>query len=168
MCIRDSPEVQSPETCPVRERFSDVDDSLDSRIEQRWAIPHGASKPTEIEPGRIAVWSRMPELLEPSAATFAVLGDYVPMGISFTEGGRAGSTSLDNTLRVIDLSPSDWYLLDIRVDAITNGFGHGIIHIWSQDGTLCAIGSQSCIVRSREPGSHSPPKRLVESPKSTH
>jgi len=89
------------------------------------------------------------------------------MGISFTEGGRAGSTSLDNTLRVIDLSPSDWYLLDIRVDAITNGFGHGIIHIWSQDGTLCAIGSQSCIVRSREPGSHSPPKRLVESPKST-
>lgn len=162
------PEVQSPETCPVRERFSDVDDSLDSRIEQRWAIPHGASKPIEIEPGRIAVWSRMPELLEPSAATFAVLGDYVPMGISFTEGGRAGSTSLDNTLRVIDLSPSDWYLLDIRVDAITNGFGHGIIHIWSQDGTLCAIGSQSCIVRSREPGSHSPPKRLVESPKSTH
>ena len=56
------------------------------------------------------------------------------MGISFTEGGRR---DLDNTLRVIDLSPSDWYLLDIRVDAITNGFGHGIIHIWSQDGTLC-------------------------------
>ena len=109
----------------------------------------------------------MPELLEPSAATFAVLGDYVPMGISFTEGGRAGSTSLDNTLRVIDLSPSDWYLLDIRVDAITNGFGHGIIHIWSQDLTLCAIGSQSCIVRSRSTVT-SPPKRLVESPKSTH
>ena len=102
--------------------------------------------------------------LEPSAATFAVLGDYVPMGISFIQQGKAGSTSLDNTLRVIDLVPSDWYLLDIRVDAIASGFGHGVIHIWSEDGTLCAIGSQSCIVRSREPGSHSPPKRLVESP----
>ena len=95
------------------------------------------------------------ELLEPSAATFAVLGDYVPMGISFIQQGKAGSTSLDNTLRVIDLVPSDWYLLDIRVDAIASGFGHGVIHIWSEDGTLCAIGSQSCIVRSREPGSHS-------------
>ncbi len=158
------PEVQKPEICPIRERFSNVNDSLDSRIEQRWALPLGAKEPTEIEPGRIAVWSRMPELLEPSAAMFAVLGDYVPMGISFIQQGKAGSTSLDNTLRVIDLVPSDWYLLDIRVDAIASGFGHGVIHIWSEDGTLCAIGSQSCIVRSREPGSHSPPKRLVESP----
>ena len=158
------PEVQKPETCPIRERFSTVTDSLDSRIEQRWALPLGAKEPTEIEPGRIAVWSRMPELLEPSAATFAVLGDYVPMGISFIQQGKAGSTSLDNTLRVIDLVPSDWYLLDIRVDAIASGFGHGVIHIWSEDGILCAIVSQSRIVRSREPGSHSPPKRLVESP----
>ena len=56
------PEVQKPETCPIRERFSTVTDSLDSRIEQRWALPLGAKEPTEIEPGRIAVWSRMPEL----------------------------------------------------------------------------------------------------------
>ena len=156
------PEVEQPNDCPLRERFSGVADSLDSRIEQRWALPVGAKKPSELEPGRIAVWSRMPELLEPSAASFAVLGDYVPMGISFTQNGQAGSTSLDNTLRVIQVVPSDWYLLDIRVDAISNGFGHGVIHIWSIDGELCAIGSQSCIVRSRKPGEHSPPKRLVE------
>ena len=158
------PEVQKPEACPIRERFSNVNDSLDSRIEQRWALPLGAKEPTEIEPGRIAVWSRMPELLEPSAATFAVLGDYVPMGISFIQQGKAGSTSLDNTLRVIDLVPSDWYLLDIRVDARATGCGHGVIHSWSDDGSLCALACQSRIVRSREPGSHSPPKRLVESP----
>ena len=84
------------------------------------------------------------------------------MGISFTQGGQAGSTSLDNTLRVIQAVSSEWYLLDIRVDAVSNGFGHGVIHIWSIEGELCAIGSQSCIVRSRRPGEHSPPKRLVE------
>jgi len=156
------PEVEKPDDCPLRERFSGVADSLDSRIEQRWALPVGAKKPSELEPGRIAVWSRMPELLEPSAASFAVLGDYVPMGISFTQDGQAGSTSLDNTLRVIQAVPSEWYLLDIRVDAISNGFGHGVIHIWSTAGELCAIGSQSCIVRSRKPGEHSPPKRLVQ------
>ncbi len=158
------PEVQKPEDCPVRKRFSEVSDSLDSRIEQRWALPVGADKPTEIEPGRIAVWSRMPELLEPSGASYAVLGDYVPMVISFTQDGRAGSTSLDNTLRVINVVQSEWFLLDIQVDAIANGFGHGVIHIWSEQGDLCAIGSQSCIVRSREPGAHSPPQRLVEAP----
>ena len=156
------PEVEQPDECPLRERFSEVADSLDSRIEQRWALPVGAKQPSELEPGRIAVWSRMPELLEPSAASFAVLGDYVPMGISFTQGGQAGSTSLDNTLRVIQAVSSEWYLLDIRVDAVSNGFGHGVIHIWSIEGELCAIGSQSCIVRSRRPGEHSPPKRLVE------
>jgi acyl-CoA thioesterase-2 len=158
------PDVEHPEECPIRERFSEVVDSLDSRIEQRWALPLGAKNPGELEPGRIAVWSRMPELLEPSGASFAVLGDYVPMGISFTQDGQAGSTSLDNTLRVIQAAPSEWYLLDIRVDAISNGFGHGVIHIWSLEGELCAIGSQSCIVRSREPGEHTPPKRLAEAP----
>jgi acyl-CoA thioesterase len=38
-------------------------------------------------------------------------------------------------------------LCDIRVQGIRNGFGHGQIHLWSEDGRFMATGSQSFIVR---------------------
>lgn len=155
------PEVQAPEDCPAREPASDVPGALDSRIEQRWALHPDDSEPGELEPGRVAVWSRMPELLEASAATFAVLGDYVPMGIRVSRGGNTSSTSLDNTLRVVSPEGSEWYLLDITVQGLANGFGHGRVNIWSQQGTLCAIASQSCIVRPRPDGMSRPPRRFA-------
>ena len=143
------PAVQAPEDCPVRQRYSTMPGSLDTRMEQRWALPHDADAPAAIAPGRVAVWSRMPELLEPSGASLAVMGDYIPMGIGFLQGGNTSSTSLDNTLRVMHAAASEWYLLDISIDGLSNGFGHGVIHIWTESGDLCAIGSQSCIVRER-------------------
>jgi acyl-CoA thioesterase len=46
------------------------------------------------------------------------------------------------------LVPTEWVLLDIQVHAVQHGFGHGLVHLWAQDGTLLAIASQSCIVRT--------------------
>src|SRR5690606_26587097 len=88
-----------------------------------------------------------PELLDMSAATLAILGDYVPFGIGQALGARAGGNSLDNTLRIGRLVPTEWVLLDVRVHAIRNGFGHGDVHLWAEDGTLLATASQSTIVR---------------------
>jgi acyl-CoA thioesterase len=86
-------------------------------------------------------------VLEMSAAALAILGDYVPFGVGQALGAQAGGNSLDNTLRVATLVPTEWVLLDIRVHAIANGFGHGVVHLWAEDGTLLAMASQSCIVR---------------------
>ena len=96
--------------------------------------------------GRSAVWARVPGL-EVSATTLAVLGDWVPFGIGQALGVRAGGNSLDNALRVVRLVPTDWVLLDIRVSAVAAGFGHGLVHLWAEDGTLLATASQSAIVR---------------------
>ena len=41
-------------------------------------------------------------------------------------------------------------LLDIRVHAVERGFGHGLVHMFAEDGTLLATASQSCIVRYLE------------------
>jgi hypothetical protein len=38
-------------------------------------------------------------------------------------------------------------LLDIRVDVVSNGFGHGQVHLWAEDGTLMATASQSALIR---------------------
>jgi acyl-CoA thioesterase len=98
--------------------------------------------------GRSMLWARMPDMLAlSSGAALAILGDYVPFGIRQALGRPGGGNSLDNTLRVYGLVPTNWVLLDIRIHAIANGFGHGVVHLWTEDGTLLATASQSTIVR---------------------
>jgi acyl-CoA thioesterase len=86
-------------------------------------------------------------VLDMSAAALAIIGDFVPGGIGQALGLRAGGNSLDNTIRVAHRVPTDWVLADIRVHAIADGFGHGLVHMWAEDGTLLATASQSTIVR---------------------
>ena len=98
--------------------------------------------------GRCALWVRLPGTLDRSAAALSIVGDYVPFGISQALGKRAGGNSLDNTLRVAGRVPTEWILADIRVHAIADGFGHGLVHLWAENGTLLGTASQSTIVRS--------------------
>ena len=98
--------------------------------------------------GQVLMWARIPDVLEAVDATaLAILGDFVPMGVGQALGVIGGGNSLDNTLRVVHLVPTEWVLLDIRVHAVNRGFGHGLVHMFSEDGTLLATASQSCIVR---------------------
>jgi acyl-CoA thioesterase len=52
---------------------------------------------------------------------------------------------------VIRLVPTEWALVDIRVEGLANGFGHGTVYIWSADRTLLAAASQSALVREPRP-----------------
>ena len=98
--------------------------------------------------GSTVMWARLPQVIEGiDAATLAVLGDFVPRGVGQALGIRGGGNSLDNTLRVVNLVPTEWVLLDIRVHGVARGFGHGLVHMFAEDGTLMATASQSCIAR---------------------
>ena len=44
-------------------------------------------------------------------------------------------------LRVARLVPTHWVLLDVQIHAIHNGFGHGLAHMFAEDGTLHVGGS---------------------------
>lgn len=134
------PDVPDPDRCEPRERRFQGDSIMD-RLDQRWALRDGTN-------GRCAVWTRMPELLEMSAPALAVLGDYVPMGIHETLDGVAMANSLDNTLRVGQVVPTEWVLADISVDLVAKGFGHGRVNLWAEDGTLLATASQSTLIRT--------------------
>lgn len=141
------PEVPGPEHCPGRHLDPHHDDTIMSTIEMRLAE---AREMDDLDgtpgDGRSAVWARVPDL-DISAVTLGVLGDWVPFGIGQALGARAGGNSLDNSLRVVDLVPTDWVLLDIRTHAVAHGFGHGLVHLWAEDGSLLATASQSAIVR---------------------
>ena len=141
------PEVPDPEDCP--RRVGDNPDTMMSRLDFRLAAGR-LREDVEGNPapgGRCAMWARMPGVSEMSGAALAILGDYVPMGIGQALGRHAGGNSLDNTLRMVRLAPTDWVLLDIQIHAVGNGFGHGLVHLWAEDGTLLATASQSTIVR---------------------
>jgi acyl-CoA thioesterase-2 len=142
------PVVPPPEDCPLQEFPALFADTVLARVEHRVAQGRLFS---ELDgrpgPSQSAFWARVPGHLEPSAATLAVIGDYVSGGVSQPLGVRTMGRSLDNTLRVVRLVPTTWVLCDIHMHALVNGFGHGLAHLWAEDGTLLATASQSISVR---------------------
>lgn len=105
-------------------------------------------KPPADTGGRAAYWVRLPgEPHVPDAAELALVGDLVPSAFPSATGTPISGSSLDNTIRLGELVRTEWVLADVHVHAIVNGYGHGIAHLWSQDGTLLATASQSAFVR---------------------
>ncbi len=147
------PVVAPPLECPPRVVLEQHMGTIMDRVDMRLADARGFDQLDDTPgSGRSALWVHLPGLLELTPATLAIVGDYVPFGISQALGRRAGGNSLDNTLRVASRRQTEWILADIRVSAIADGFGHGLVHLWTQDGTLLGTASQSTIVRNwREP-----------------
>ncbi len=141
--------VPAPEDCPIRVGSSDTAGTVFERLDQRIASGRGIDE-LDGTPGdgHSQMWVRIPEVTAGiDAAALAVLGDFVPFGVGQALGIRGGGNSLDNTLRIVRTMATPWVLLDIHVQAVERGFGHGVIHMYATDGTLLATASQSCIVR---------------------
>ena len=142
------PDVPSIADSPVREVAPDFAGTLADRLEMRLA---NARSPDMLDgtpsDGRSALWLRLPPGLHASAATLAIVADYVPFGVGQALGRPVSGNSIDNTLRMVRVGDTEWVLADVRVQAVAGGFGHGVVHLWSEDGTLLATASQSVIVR---------------------
>ncbi|HVM39583.1 MAG TPA: thioesterase family protein [Acidimicrobiia bacterium] len=142
------PEVPPPDDCPPRvvqhRHVGTILERLDTRLAD-------ARNPEELPgppgTGRSALWVRFTGL-DMSAGALAIVGDYVPFGVSQASGQRAGGNSLDNTIRIANRVPTEWILADIRIHAVHAGFAHGLVHLWAQDGTLLGTASQSAMVRA--------------------
>ncbi len=142
--------IMAPDECPVRPHNSDWSGTINDRLDQRLVKGRAFEGLDGSEPGdgQTLLWARLPDVIAGvDATTLAILGDFVPMGIGQALGDRAGGNSLDNTLRVCRIVPTDWVLMDIRVHAVERGFGHGLVHMFAEDGTLLATASQSVIIR---------------------
>jgi acyl-CoA thioesterase-2 len=143
------PEVAAPSTFPERARRSTdggwIDDQLDQRLVKGREREH---RDGTLSDGHAQMWARLPDVIDGvDAATLAIMGDFVPMGLGMALGIEGGGNSLDNTLRVLRMVPTEWVLLDITVHGAERGFGHGLVHMFAEDGTLMATASQSCIIR---------------------
>ena len=94
-------------------------------------------------PGRMCLWIRRRDRQEITPAMASYLADVVPMSIANACGVAAGGTSLDNSIRIGSFVPSEWILLDLRPHLAVGDYGHGAVHIWSEEGHLMATASQT-------------------------
>ena len=142
------PDVPPPLDCPERRLPAMFGNSVLNRVEVRTASGRmmDALDGTRGS-GSSSFWARVPGHLEPSAATLAIIGDYVSGGVSEPLGVRTMGRSLDNTIRVARLVPTEWILCDIHMQALARGFAHGLAYLWSEDRVLLGIASQTLSVR---------------------
>ena len=143
------PDVPKPSEIASREHRHPVENTIHERLDER-LVKGRELEDLNVEPndGRTIMWARIPDVLsDVDAATLAVLGDFVPMAIGQALGVRGGGNSLDNTLRIVRLVPTKWVLLDIQIQGVERGFGHGTMNMFAEDGTLLATASQSVIAR---------------------
>jgi acyl-CoA thioesterase-2 len=142
------PVVPAPDECPPRflpEMFRNtIMDSIEVRTAKGMAFEDMNGESGDPDS---ALWARVPGHLTPSAATLAIVGDYVSGAVSHPLGRRAMGRSLDNTLRMVQVKPTEWVLCDIRIHALIGGYAQGVAFLWSETGELLATASQSIAVR---------------------
>lgn len=98
-------------------------------------------------PGRVCVWARRRDHVPVTPSIAAYVADMVPMSIAHALGIMAGGTSLDNTIRIGPFLDSEWILIDLRPHLAIGGYGHGVAHVWSEEGHLLATASQTASMR---------------------
>jgi acyl-CoA thioesterase len=144
------PDMPAPEDCKPMPLWPVQDAALMDRLDIRLAPGRYGGGPrdgTPSEDGRMVMWIRPKENVAIDAAMLAIFADFVPSGLAAAFGRPGGGNSLDNTLRIIGIVPTRWVLCDVRISGASRGFGHGAIHMYAEDGSLIASGSQSAIVR---------------------
>ncbi|MBV9995164.1 MAG: thioesterase family protein [Caulobacteraceae bacterium] len=149
----EAPDVPPPLDCPEHEHWGGDAGGLHGQIETRMAkgaIGFDMRGAPRSEDGRLIMWMRSKAGGEVDAPMLAIFADHVPSGVGNALGFNAGGSSLDNTIRIVRLAPTEWVLCDISIHAVNAGFGHGAMRLFSEDRRLMATASQSVIVRRRD------------------
>jgi acyl-CoA thioesterase len=94
------------------------------------------------DPAAPALWMRMRSGIH-TRATIAFLADMVPSAVARAAGRTGGGTSLDNSLRYARFGETEWILLDMDPWFGTGGYLHGAARVWTEDGTLLGVASQT-------------------------
>ncbi len=94
-------------------------------------------------PGRFCMWVRRRDGVPLTPALLAFIADMVPLSVAHGAGLVAGGISLDNTIRLGAVEPTEWVLVDLRAHFAAGGYGHGAVQLWSESGTLLGTASQT-------------------------
>lgn len=145
--------VKPPEDCPELPHWGDPG-TIGGRLRFRIARGHfgdSGSSAGRAEDGTLLNWVQLREEgVALDRIALAVIGDFMTPGLRNATGRRIGGNSLDNTIRYGRIVPTDWVLCETRIDMAANGFAHGTMRMFAEDGSLMAVASQSIILRIRD------------------
>lgn len=145
------PDVLPPDQCPPISRFFMRDESLHRYLDTRLASLRSDDANRETERGHILLWIKPHENHRIDPEMLAIMADFVPMGVGRALGQMMGGNSLDNTIRIHQIVPTEWVLCDLKISGVHDGFGHGDMALFAEDGRLMATAGQSLIIRSFNP-----------------
>lgn len=142
------PPLPPLEACTTRHMREERRGGLRPRIDER-AASGDADGVVRATDGRSFMWATLPDGVPACASALAVLGDAVSTGVAaaFEEDLRA--RSIDNSIRVVRPRACDAVLIDTQVDGAADGLAHGTVKLWTPDGHLLAVTSQSGLVGHR-------------------
>jgi acyl-CoA thioesterase len=138
-----APKVPEPDDCPVM--FAHRESG--PRGYQTVLDLRAAGTVPGSRPPAILAWARTPGRRTTLPAMIATAADQLPFAVAHLAGVSGAGASLDNTLRVGPRADHEWVLLELRPDLGGRGYGHGSVWVWSPDGVLLAVGSQSSVMR---------------------
>lgn len=107
--------------------------------------------------GTMAMWTRLRSGRPMSPAQIAFAADMVPVAIARGAGRMGAGTSLDNSMRFASVADTGWVLLELQGNMASGGYGHGIVRVWTEDGKLVAVGSQTASMIYMFDENHPPP-----------
>ncbi len=144
------PEVARPTDCEIVPPVSTS--SIRQRLELRLARgQYGLDRVVPRDPeARLCLWVRSVDGLAMTPSLLAVIGDQTPAAAGGALGRQIGGYSLDNSLRIRQVRATEWALCEIRMQWMQDGFGHGVMNIFSEDGWLMATASQTFILRMKD------------------
>ena len=139
------PVVMSPQDSPARMHGPP---RAEAPTEPGWARECEYLMPDILEnerggDGTMAMWTRLRNGRPMTPAQIAFAADMVPVAIARGAGKMGAGTSLDNSMRFVGGAQTEWVLLELQGNMASGGYGHGLVRVWSQDGKLLAVGSQT-------------------------
>ncbi|MDO8389552.1 MAG: thioesterase family protein [Actinomycetota bacterium] len=139
------PNVPHPDDCPEYDFFprgnGDIGDFTDVRLARGRQFADLDGTRTD---GNFVVWLRVGAgVHQTSVAELTFVGDFMPLGFANVLGQPYTGRSVDNTIRMGQLVPTEWIMVSVHVNQIVHGHGHGHANLWAQDGTLLGQVSQT-------------------------
>ncbi|WP_232794114.1 MULTISPECIES: acyl-CoA thioesterase [Pseudofrankia] len=129
------PVVPPPEDCPP------------TRLPIPPDLPPGFFAMVEMrefgEGPRLRFWMRFPGRPVTRPAMLPMVADSVPTMVMAALGHSGSGSSLDNTIRIGSAPDSEWVLVDGTPEQAAGGYGHGSVRLWTPDGSLAGVGSQT-------------------------
>ena len=148
-----APHVVQPHQCEERSVARQISSNLNALFEFRLA---GGQLPDRRDwTGTVgqdtAFWIRKRSGKPLSRLDLLVIADLAAMALPSALGKPASGNSLDNNIRFVRDADYEWVLSCTQVASVQHGLTHIGTNIFSQDGSILAVASQSMILRVRPP-----------------